>query len=173
LKGIWSGRGAVAPAAPSPAPLPPAPRPEPVSRVSVPAVQQTTLEAAFDAAGADAVAGAPPGEPSHPAQDHISLDSVFGDDSRRSVVAPGPGAAPQSGAGGGGGGGGGFSFDDFFGGAAPGGAAGGTAAPAPGGAPVADPSPRTPSRSSGRAQRPPEDEAEADQFQQWLKKLKS
>jgi len=32
---------------------------------------------------------------------------------------------------------------------------------------------RTPGRSSGRAQRPPEDEAEADQFQQWLKKLKS
>jgi len=42
----------------------------------------------------------------------------------------------------------------------------GGAAAEPGGA-------RTPGRSSGRAQRPPEDEAEADQFQQWLKKLKS
>jgi hypothetical protein len=138
LKGIWSGRVA-APAAP---------------------VQQSTLAAAFDAAGP------PPGEPSRPADDHISLDSVFGDDATRrgsakqaesaSEAAPAPGKT------------GGFSFDEFFAGGkagAAGGADGGTEAT----------SPKTPggSRSSGRTQRPPEDEVEADQFQQWLKKLKS
>jgi hypothetical protein len=130
-------------------------------------VEQSTLEAAFDAAGA----GAPPGEPSHPAKDHISLDSVFGDDSaRRSESAP-PAESGRAAAGGGSSSTGGFSFDDFFGagarGAAPPQSAAGETAPAePSGA-------RTPGRSSGRAQRPPEDEVEADQFQQWLKKLKS
>ena len=136
LKGIWSGRGAA----------PPAP------------VEQSTLAAAFD------VAGPPPGEPSRPADDHISLDSVFGEDAarrgggtaRQAESAPAPGKT------------GGFSFDEFFAGGK-GGAAGG----ADGGTEVA--SPKTPggSRSSGRTQRPPEDEVEADQFQQWLKKLKS
>jgi len=172
LKSIWSGRAAVAPPPPAP----------------VPAMEQSTLEAAFDAAGPT------PGEPSHPAHDHISLDSVFGDDSARrsDSVAPAGGgggaaappaggsAGPRSGASesarGGSSSTGGFSFDDFFGGAPPGAAqpaaegggaeAGAGAAAAPGGA-------RTPGRSSGRAQRPPEDEVEADQFQQWLKKLKS
>ena len=193
LKGIWSGRGA------TPVPPAPAPAPEPAPRAPArapkpdlePAALQSTLEAAFD--GADSVPNAP-GEPSHPAQDHISLDSVFGDDSaRRSTSAPahGDGATarpPAGGAGGGasaagGGGGGGaapFSFDDFFGGAG-GGAGSGGAAAAPGAgagagenAPPVEPgSARTPGRSSGRAQRPPEDEADADQFQQWLKKLKS
>src|SRR5437879_5677151 len=60
---------------------------------------------------------------------------------------------------------GGFSFDEFFAGGKPG-----------AGTPAAETaSPKTPgaSRTSGRTQRPPEDEAEADQFQQWLKKLKS
>ena len=134
LKGIWSGRGVT----------PPAP------------VEQSTLAAAFD------VAGPPPGEPSRPADDHISLDSVFGEDATRrgsgkqAESAPAPGKT------------GGFSFDEFFAGGkagAAGGADGGTeatSAKTPGG-----------SRSSGRTQRPPEDEVEADQFQQWLKKLKS
>jgi len=133
-------------------------------------MEQSTLEAAFDAVDGG---GAPPGEPSHPAQDHISLDSVFGDDSaRRSGSAGGAPASPsESGGGGaGGGGGGGFSFDEFFSGSASGAPpappAAGESAPEPSGA-------RTPGRSSGRAQRPPEDEVEADQFQQWLKKLKS
>lgn len=152
LKGIWSGRGAT----------PPAP------------VQQSTLAAAFD------VAGPTPGEPSHPAEDHISLDSVFGEDvARRTNSQPTDAAqsapsaeAPAAPAGGGGGGGGsktgGFSFDEFFAGGkagaagAPEGSAEAAAAKTPGG-----------SRSSGRTQRPPEDEVEADQFQQWLKKLKS
>ena len=99
LKGIWSGRGA-----PAPAPEPPA--------------EQSTLDAAFDAADA-----ATPGEPSHPAQDHISLDSVFGSDAARGTgeasAAPAGDAGEQAGRGGGGGKGA-FSFDDFFQGGAPG-----------------------------------------------------
>jgi len=174
LKGIWSGRAPVPTPAPAPPPIPrpPAP-PEPPP---VPAVEQSTLEAAFDSVDAGG-GGTPPGEPSHPAQDHISLDSVFGDDSARRPGAGGAGvgggAAPaaQSASGGGGGGEGGFSFDEFFSGAMPGAA---PAQPAAAESAPAEPSgARTPGRSSGRVQRPPEDEAEADQFQQWLKKLKS
>ena len=187
LKGIWSGRGSVPTPTrepPPPPPLAPLPQPE-----LAPAAQQSTLEAAFDAADSGMSA---PGEPSYPAQDHISLDSVFGDDStRRSTSTPAAGdgaaaAAPAAGAGGSPGGGsasgGGaapFSFDDFFGGAGGGAGTGAAAAPAAGAgsgepsAPVEPGSARTPGRSSGRAPRPPEDEADADQFQQWLKKLKS
>jgi hypothetical protein len=134
LKGIWSGRGGG----------------------TAPAPEQSTLAAAFDAAGP------PPGEPSRPADDHISLDSVFGDDAGRRNAASSQGAAAAGGSKTGG-----FSFDEFFAGGKPGaggaadGAAEAASAKTPGG-----------SRSSGR-QRPPEDEVEADQFQQWLKKLKS
>ncbi|HEX9293832.1 MAG TPA: tetratricopeptide repeat protein [Gemmatimonadales bacterium] len=142
LKGIWSGRGAAPPAVPE---------------------EQSTLASAFDAAGP------PPGEPSRPAQDHISLDSVFGEEAVRRTSAqqedvaappsfnPGPADGSKTG---------GFSFDEFFAGGKPGGDSA---------APGSASSPKTPggSRTSGRAQRPPEDEAEADQFQQWLKKLKS
>jgi len=140
LKGIWSGRRAAPPEPPE---------------------EQSTLAAAFDGAGP------PPGEPSRPAQDHISLDSVFGDDTARRTSAQQAEAATPApyDAGAGVSKTGGFSFDEFF--------AGGQAG-APGTGPEAT-SPKTPggSRSSGRTQRPPEDEAEADQFQQWLKKLKS
>jgi hypothetical protein len=144
LKGIWSGRGA-----PAPAPEPPA--------------EQSTLDAAFDAADA-----ATPGEPSHPAQDHISLDSVFGSDAARGTGEASAAPAGDAGARGGGegvGGEGAFSFDEFF--------QGGVPAPAPAPADPAGGGARTPGRSSGRTERPPDDEAEADQFQQWLKKLKS
>jgi len=147
LKGIWSGRGS-----------------------------QSTLAAAFDAAGP------PPGEPSRPGQDHISLDSVFGDEAarhtgpERAEARTAPPAAPADGSKTGG-----FSFDEFFAGGKPGapglgGAGGAGGAGGRGGSPGAETgSPRTPggSRSSGRTQRQPEDEVEADQFQQWLKKLKS
>lgn len=132
LKGIWSGRKA------------------PQSK--------STLAAAFDVADPSPQS---PGEPSHPAHDHISLDTVFGEEATRRP-APEPagtgGTPPDDGSKTGG-----FSFDEFFAGGKPG-------AAAPEGA-----SPKTPggSRTSGRTQRPPEDEAEADQFQQWLKKLKS
>ena len=158
LKGILSGRGA-APASP----------PE----------SQSTLAAAFDVAGP---AGGSLGEPSHPAHDTISLDSVFGEEaSRRSPGAGGGGAAPEAPAAEGGKTGG-FSFDEFFAGGKPaaGQAGGGSAAgSAPEKTPAGPPtsadraSVKTPGRTSGRTQRPPEDEADADQFQQWLKKLKS
>jgi tetratricopeptide (TPR) repeat protein len=170
LKNIWSGRGA------KPAP---------------PAESQSTLAAAFDVA--EPAASAPPqplGRPSHPAQDHISLDTVFGDEGgggggggghrvTESTPAPAGGAStpagPQDGSKTGG-----FSFDEFFAGGKPdapvgGGGAGadpGREAGKSGGAPGGGS--KTPGgRTSGRTQRPPEDEAEADQFQQWLKKLKS
>jgi len=123
--------------------------------------EESTLASAFDAAGP------PPGEPSRPADDHISLDSVFGDEAaRRATGQPAAEAAPpQDGSKTGG-----FSFDEFF----AGGKAGAAGAAEAGGGSA---SPKTPAgggaRTSGRTQRPPEDEAEADQFQQWLKKLKS
>jgi tetratricopeptide (TPR) repeat protein len=141
LKGIWSGRGST-----PPPPPPPIPAPE----------EQSTLASAFDAAGP------PPGEPSRPSQDHISLDSVFGDEAARWGSPAESASLPQDGSKTGG-----FSFDEFF----AGGKAGGDSAAM--GSETS--SPKTPggSRTSGRAQRPPEDEAEADQFQQWLKKLKS
>ena len=138
LKGIWSGRGSTPP--------PPA-APE----------EQSTLASAFDAAGP------PPGEPSRPSQDHISLDSVFGDEAvRPASSADGAASLPPDGSKTGG-----FSFDEFFAGGRAGGDSAATGSETS--------SPKTPggSRTSGRAQRPPEDEAEADQFQQWLKKLKS
>ena len=172
LKGILSGRGA------------PEPPPKP----------QSTLAAAFDVAGP---AGSP-GEPSHPAHDSISLDSVFGEEGARRSARGGtdtqdetvesggaatsqPEGPPAEGAKTGG-----FSFDEFFaggkqaagqggggaggaGGAGGGGGGGGT--PAPG--PSDTGSTKAPGRTSGRSQRPSEDDADADQFQQWLKKLKS
>jgi hypothetical protein len=145
LKGIWSGRGAK-PAAPPP---------------------QSTLAAAFDVA--EPAAAASLGEPSRPAHDHISLDTVFGDEAGGGQRAPEAAASPAPG----GSKTGGFSFDEFFAGK-PGGDA---AAKAPGGGAASGgaETAKTPggSRTSGRTQRPPEDEAEADQFQQWLKKLKS
>ncbi|HYT84366.1 MAG TPA: tetratricopeptide repeat protein, partial [Gemmatimonadales bacterium] len=66
LKGLLSGRGA-----PAPEPPPAAP---------------STLDAAFEAAGP------PPGEPTYPAADNISLDSVFGGggDAGRAVPPPPP-----------------------------------------------------------------------------------
>lgn len=140
LKGIWSGAGRSA-----------APAPEPLG----------TLAAAFDVAEPGAP-GQPLGEPSHPAQDHISLDSVFGEDAARRSATPAaePTPAPEGLGAPEAGKTGGFSFDEFFAGSKT------DAAPA---------SPKTlgGTRASGRSQRPPEDEAEADQFQQWLKKLKS
>jgi tetratricopeptide (TPR) repeat protein len=109
-------------------------------------------------AGAFANAGEVPGEPTKPAVDSISLDAVFGDsDGQGKSAIPAPAAEPapnppapaepEKG----------FSFDEFFNNAAGGGA------PAPQGG-----------RTSGRHSRPPTDDpSEVDQFQAWLKKLKS
>jgi tetratricopeptide (TPR) repeat protein len=112
-----------------------------------------------------------PGEASRPADDSITLDAVFGEEGPRSTapadasttppVEPAPLLTPPAPPGG-------FSFDQFFsppsapaaGGAAPPTAAGGAS---PG-----------PTRSSGSRARPPmEDEGDLDQFQAWLKGLKS
>jgi tetratricopeptide (TPR) repeat protein len=112
--------------------------------------------------------GPPPGSPSRPAADSLSLDAVFGEDASRasqpSVEAPAAPAesAPAPAASGKGG----FSFDEFFG-------AGGGPAPEPAAAPA--PAALTP-RASGRQSRPAapaEDAGDLDQFQAWLKGLKS
>ena len=109
------------------------------------------------------------GEASRAAEDTISLDQVFGDEGSRAPppaelpAAPNPPAsarpapAPTET--------GGFSFDQFFG--APG-ARPEDAATRPGGAPHGG------ARPSGPKPRPPlEDEGDLDQFQAWLKGLKS
>jgi tetratricopeptide (TPR) repeat protein len=103
-----------------------------------------------------------PGEATRPATDSISLDQVFGDEGSRSSSAaleatpPAPSAAPQET--------GGFSFDQFF---------SSTEQPA-GGGEVAPASPQPPARGSGARLRPPvEDEGDLDQFQAWLRGLKS
>jgi len=103
-----------------------------------------------------------PGEATRPATDSISLDQVFGDEGSgsSSVVPepapPTPSPAPQET--------GGFSFDQFF----------SSTEPPAGGGEVAPASPQPPARSSGGRLRPPvEDEGDLDQFQAWLRGLKS
>ncbi len=110
-----------------------------------------------------------PGAPTRPAEDSISLDSVFGDavggasagrDSTPQVE-PAPGARAAGGGGGETPAGGGFSFDEFF--SPP--AAASESLPGQKGTP--------PPRGSGRQARAGEDEGDLDQFQSWLKGLKS
>lgn len=106
----------------------------------------------------------PPGKPTRAAADDLSLAEVFGDaaaGSTGSAPAPRPepparsAAPPLSGAGG-------FSFDEFF-------SAGG--APNPGGSSTA---PNSGPQASGPRSRPPlEEDGDLDQFQNWLKGLKS
>jgi len=109
-----------------------------------------------------------PGEASRPAEDNITLDSVFGEEGTRTVPAaeasaPTADAAPAtppppSG----------FSFDQFFS-PPPAPAAGSAAPPADGSAASSGPA-----RGSGSKARPPmEDEGDLDQFQAWLRGLKS
>jgi tetratricopeptide (TPR) repeat protein len=170
---------AIPPAAP---PAPPAPPPAPPvapAPPAPPARDVSTLESAFSDAtaeyAADAEAAGPtPGAPTLPAGDNISLDSVFGDGGRPSVVdqPAHPEPAPTSGGGGGGGGAGGFSFDDFFGAQQPGGG-GGVAGGSGGGVTPSPASPKPAPRTSGRTTRQPEEDGDLDQFQAWLKGLKS
>jgi len=131
---------------------------------SAPAAR-SPLEDAFAIAHSDTEPSFPevvsPGEATRPATDSISLDQVFGDEgSRSSGAAPeaapaAPSPPPDTG---------GFSFDQFF---SP------TEPPAGGGA-VAPAIPEPPARSSGGRLRPPvEDEGDLDQFQAWLRGLKS
>ena len=149
--------------------------------------EASSLEQAFAAASPEPELPAP-GEATRPASDTISLDAIFGDEGGRAgasppdtpppaaSAAPRPGGGALGGTGGAGsvGGGGaaatagsatgGFSFDQFFSG-------GGEAAPGAGGG---EPPAKAPGRPSGGKGRPPvEDEAALDQFQAWLKGLKS
>ncbi len=136
----------------------PAPEPPPSSGGS-------PLDGAF-AAAADAEPDPEidaPGEATRPAGDSISLDQVFGDEGMRSSLPaaetptePAPEPAPPAS--------GGFSFDQFF-------SAGPEAAGAAGGGGA---TPKATGRTSGAKARPPvEDEGDLDQFQAWLKGLKS
>jgi tetratricopeptide (TPR) repeat protein len=116
-----------------------------------------------------------PGEATRPATDSLSLDQVFGDESARPSrpaadvpAAPAPEAAPpsatpqQSG---------GFSFDQFFSASEPPGTGEAGSLSATPGEGDATPSP---ARGSGGRLRPPmEDEGDLDQFQAWLRGLKS
>ena len=130
---------------------------------------RSPLERAFAVAPPDADADAglvAPGEATRPAAEGISLDQVFGDEGPRSsvpVAEPPPGGAPeptppvaQSG---------GFSFDQFFS-PPPAGGSGSASAGASSDAPAARP-------SGAKAMPPMEDESDLDQFQAWLRGLKS
>jgi tetratricopeptide (TPR) repeat protein len=170
LKRILTGRPGAADQEPASSPAPPAHLPAQQFGAASP------LESAFSVAAAQPEPGpeiTAPGEATRPAADSISLDAVFGDEGPRSLLhgaepppapasAPSPAAAPQQT--------GGFSFDQFF--SAP---AAGPAAPS-GAPPPASPAPGAAAakpRSSGGRPRAPEDEGDLDQFQAWLKGLKS
>jgi len=124
----------------------------------------SSLAAAFAAAAPDSEAR---GEPTRAAADVLALDQVVGDAAPRTSAAPqrpapaapsasSSTAAPAPGAPGG------FSFDEFFN---AGGAAESKASPAaPSSAPQA---------SGSRARPPVEEDGDLDQFQSWLKGLKS
>jgi hypothetical protein len=146
-------------------PPPPAPLPPP------PVFADSPLDGAFALSQPEPELENPspgPGEATRPADDSISLDSVFGEETLRMSLpaaeppqappAPEP-AAPAATTG--------FSFDQFFG---PGGPTdAGAVAGAAGGSAVA----KGPPRTSSQKTRAIEDEGELDQFQAWLRGLKS
>lgn len=129
-------------------------------------VGTSPLDSAFAALGPDPE---PPGQPTRAAADDLSLDEVFGDeasspaapraaaprmeDAAGATTPAPPTPAPPAG--------GGFSFDEFFN-------MGG--APEAGGSPAPNLAPRP---SGSRAKPPLEDEGDLDQFQSWLKGLKT
>jgi hypothetical protein len=117
----------------------------------------TLLEEAFEAPAADEEGAGPVGAPTQPAKDALSLDRVFGETSRDSGMLAAEEEADEAAATRGSGG---FSFDDFFG--AP--AAPAAAADQGAGAPA--------TRPSGRS-RLHEPEEDLDQFQAWLRGLKT
>lgn len=123
----------------------------------------TTLDSAFAGTPADAEREAP-GAPARPTDEGISLDAVFGDEGGGGHEPPAPvGNAPPAGPGTGAG----FSFDDFFGGPAAAPTSGSGTSPAPPSKTPGGP----PARPSRRAAE--EEEGDLDQFQAWLKGLKS
>jgi len=156
LKGVLSGRRVTPP--PAPAPPPAATRAAPRA--------ESTLDSAFSGSAEAEAPAQQVGKPSRPADDSISLDSVFGDEGGRGSEAAAAAPRPASASGG-------FSFDDFFGGNAPGAAppAAPAGTPAPPGA-HPDAKAAAPRASSGRTRPSGEDEGDLDQFQSWLKGLK-
>jgi tetratricopeptide (TPR) repeat protein len=152
LKRILAGR----PGAPAPEP-PPSSGGSPLDGAFADTALDLEPEPGIDA----------PGEATRLAADNISLDEVFGDEGGRgerptteaAEPAPAPAAGPPAS--------GGFSFDQFFSPSPEAGAGGGAASGS--GAP-----PKAPTRPSGAKLLPPmEDEGDLDQFQAWLKGLKS
>ena len=175
LKRILAGRlGAGVPATPPPPfPTPAAAPPEAAASTTWSAESRgSPLDSAFAVADEASDSDTPtPGEATRPADDSISLDEVFGDEGGRSSMpaaeapappepAAAPPAAPPSG---------GFSFDQVFSAGGAPGAGGAAGAPPESGA-----APKAPVRASGSKQRAPtEDEGDLDQFQAWLRGLKS
>jgi hypothetical protein len=143
-------------------------RPSDLAAVAPPTnAQISTLVGAFGPVADEAI----PGEPTKPAADTISLDSIFGETDSGAEAAGGVSEPDQEAAerSGGDAQGAGFSFDEFFRSSTTGGAAGGRGGGRAGGG-AGGPA----ARGSGRESRAPsDDEADIDQFQAWLKKLKS
>ena len=116
-----------------------------------------------------------PGEATRPAADSITLDAVFGEETPRSSMPvvetpapvaperpPAPASSPPSG---------GFSFDQFF---TPPAASAPLPSPAPAAPAVDAGGPKGSARTSGAKPRPSqENEGDLDQFQAWLRGLKS
>ncbi len=159
LKGLFAGQQPAPSGSPAPAP-------------------GSTLEGAFADTPAEPE-GPPPGSPTRPAADSISLEAVFGDEEGR-ASAPGrepsrraeqAAAAPPPAAGGPSGG---FSFDDFFGSPVRPAPAPPPTPPAGAGGATTPAAPEPPAPVAGPATHPPpEEEGGLDQFQAWLKGLKS
>ncbi len=122
--------------------------------VAPPSASEAVLDQVFAEAGAESDEG-PAGAPTRPATDALSLDNVFGEQSQESPPA-GHGVEKSAAVGAPAG----FSFDDFF----------SSTEPA-----QAEPADGTPagSRPGGRPSRPAEAEQDLDQFQAWLRSLKS
>jgi tetratricopeptide (TPR) repeat protein len=173
LRRILAGRPGMpgASSAPTPEPVPapsrPPPRPPPAPP---PVFADSPLDGAFAIAQPEPEPvlenrSPGPGEATRPAEDSISLDSVFGEETLRmsapaaeppeAAPAAEPAGPPTTG---------GFSFDQFFGPAGPtqaGAAGGGTGEP------------KGPPRTTSQKTRAVEDEGDLDQFQAWLRGLKS
>jgi hypothetical protein len=152
LRGILSARLGAPPPPALPALFPPPPPPA--------AEPDAPLDHALDQSAGEAPASAQ-GNPTRPASDAVSLDSVFGEEGGRGSIPALPEQVPEkpsnlSAATGG------FSFDDFF---------GTSPVPAAGTGKGSPPNPRPPRPSARTRGAEPEDDL--DQFQAWLKSLKA
>jgi hypothetical protein len=162
---------------PVPAPAPPQPLPPPPPPAPPPVFADSPLDGAFAIAPPEPEPvrehrSPGPGEATRPAEDSISLDSVFGEETLRlsaptaepPQAPPAPATEPADPAPTGG-----FSFDQFF--APAGSTPAGAAADAAGGSAEPKGPPRTTSQKNRALEL--EDEGDLDQFQAWLRGLKS